>query len=291
MRLTVVTATMNVVSGGQAANLRRCVESVASVPCEHEHLIYDGASSDGTVEILHDLERTFKGVKVVSEKDRGIYDALNKGVCDAAGEYFYCLGADDFLCDPVALAKAVEHGERTGADIVISPTLVEGVLSRNPLRHRFLEAQMSYSHQGVIVKTRCMRAVNGFDCAYRICADLDAIQKLHLAGASHAEYPKPYADRSRGGASSDGAARRREDIGIFAKNFRVSEGIATKAYDERILPLRVVLPLLFHKSPLIRDAALHMLFNHIYRKVKTPSHTIKYVFDLPVIRRKRGSVR
>ena len=97
MKLTCVTATFNCIKAGNRERLIRCIESVAKLKTEHEHLIYDGASADGTAELLHELEVKTLGLKVISEPDTGIYNAINKGVRDAKGEWFYVLGADDYV--------------------------------------------------------------------------------------------------------------------------------------------------------------------------------------------------
>ena len=81
MKLTCVTATFNCIKAGNRERLIRCVESVAKLKIEHEHLIYDGASTDGTVDLLRELESITPRLKIVSEPDAGIYDALNKEEC------------------------------------------------------------------------------------------------------------------------------------------------------------------------------------------------------------------
>lgn len=92
MKLTCVTATFNCIKAGNRERLIRCVESVAKLKTEHEHLIYDGVSTDGTVELLRELEAKIPNLKVVSEPDTGIYNALNKGVRDAKGGMVLCVG-------------------------------------------------------------------------------------------------------------------------------------------------------------------------------------------------------
>ena len=67
MKLTCVTAVFNAIKSGNRESLIRCVESVAKLKTEHEHLIYDGASTDGTVALLRELEAKTPGVRVVSE--------------------------------------------------------------------------------------------------------------------------------------------------------------------------------------------------------------------------------
>ena len=108
MKLTCVTATFNCIKAGNRERLVRCIESVAKLKTEHEHLIYDGESTDGTAELLRELEAKTPGLKVVSEPDTGIYNALNKGVRDAKGDWFYVLGADDYILHPDVLDSIID---------------------------------------------------------------------------------------------------------------------------------------------------------------------------------------
>src|SRR3954465_6127677 len=84
--LTVVTPCLNAAS--------TLPEALASVPPgpEVEHVVVDGGSTDGTVEMLSGAS----GVRFVSEADRGLSDAMNKGVAMASGEYIGWLNADDY---------------------------------------------------------------------------------------------------------------------------------------------------------------------------------------------------
>ena len=85
-----------------------------SVPVEH--IVVDGASTDGTQEVLD----RYKGDLAValSEPDRGIYDAMNKGIALAAGDYVGLLNADDRHAGPDVLAAVIEAFESTGAGAV-----------------------------------------------------------------------------------------------------------------------------------------------------------------------------
>ena len=64
-------------------------------------------STDGTVELLRELEAKTPGLRVVSEPDTGLYNALNKGVRDAQGEWFYVLGCDDYIIHPQLLDEII----------------------------------------------------------------------------------------------------------------------------------------------------------------------------------------
>lgn len=81
-----------------------------------EHVIIDGASSDCTVEIIKAFQRD--QLRWISEPDQGIYDAMNKGISLARGEWLLFLGADDVLADPAVLADIFQTRELTKYDLV-----------------------------------------------------------------------------------------------------------------------------------------------------------------------------
>jgi glycosyltransferase involved in cell wall biosynthesis len=87
-RISVVTPTFNGV-----VTLRETIESVLAQEYKHwEHIVIDGGSTDGTLELL----RSFPHLQWVSEPDKGHYDAMNKGIARANGEIIAILNADDF---------------------------------------------------------------------------------------------------------------------------------------------------------------------------------------------------
>lgn len=103
MKLSIITINYN-----NAEGLRRTLESVAAQTNRNfEHIIVDGASTDGSVDVIKEYESTIKQsvtihqsiiqVKWVSEKDKGIYEAMNKGMRMAKGEYLLFLNSGDAL--------------------------------------------------------------------------------------------------------------------------------------------------------------------------------------------------
>lgn len=93
MKISVITVTYN-----SAATLRSTIESVLSQKWQdYEYLIVDGASSDGTIDIIKEYEPKFKGrMRWISEKDKGMYDGINKGIRMAAGDVVGIINSDDF---------------------------------------------------------------------------------------------------------------------------------------------------------------------------------------------------
>jgi glycosyltransferase involved in cell wall biosynthesis len=86
--------------------LENCINSITRQTYHHcEHIIVDGGSTDGTVDIL----KKYQHLKWISEPDKGIYDAMNKGIKLAKGEWIYFLGGDDRLYNKNVLEKISKY--------------------------------------------------------------------------------------------------------------------------------------------------------------------------------------
>ena len=97
MKISIITATFN-----SGATLRDTLESVLSqTHNDVEHIIKDGGSSDNTLEIAGSFRQRYadagKSLVIVSEKDSGLYDAMNKGIAMATGDVIGILNSDDFV--------------------------------------------------------------------------------------------------------------------------------------------------------------------------------------------------
>lgn len=110
-KVSVVTTTYNDIE-----NLKRILAEVKKQTYPNiEHIIVDGGSTDGTVELLKELEEKEPGrISWMSEKDNGIYDAINKGICMATGEIVGC--CFDRYADEGVLMRMVEIMEKEGTD-------------------------------------------------------------------------------------------------------------------------------------------------------------------------------
>lgn len=99
MKITIITAVYN-----RAGTIGQAIASVRSQSwADVEHLVIDGASSDGTLAAVEAARHP--KMRVVSEPDKGIYDALNKGVALAAGEVVGLMHSDDFFAHERVLEK------------------------------------------------------------------------------------------------------------------------------------------------------------------------------------------
>lgn len=250
MKLTAVTAVYNVIAAGNRDALIRCVESVAKLKTEHEHLIYDGASTDGTVELLRKLETKTLGLKVVSEPDTGIYNALNKGVRDAKGEWFYVLGCDDCILSPDIMDEILSQNEAMCNEIVTPVKTHDGV--REITTDRIFRST-PYGHQGTIVQTSTVRRLGGFDERYRICADYDLMLKIHETSCRIKYINRVFAYfDGRGVSFQERSTTINEQAAIAGTHFHSTPDRMLKARFGCRPPAHIYLPYLFHADDALR---------------------------------------
>jgi glycosyltransferase involved in cell wall biosynthesis len=113
MLLSVITINLNNLSG-----LKKTVASIMSQAyTDFEYIIIDGASTDGSAEYVKELKSDGKNLKILSEPDRGIYHAMNKGLVLAKGEYVHFLNSGDYLVDNNVYGK-VFRKSLSKADVI-----------------------------------------------------------------------------------------------------------------------------------------------------------------------------
>jgi glycosyltransferase len=251
MKLTCVTATFNCIKAGNRERLIRCVESVAKLKTEHEHLIFDGASTDGTVELLRELEVKIPNLKVVSEPDTGIYNALNKGVRDAKGEWFYVLGADDYICVPEVMDGLLYGNLNSDYDVIVAPVErdVLNSLYSSPSDMKWFFERHPHSHQGLIMKTSVVRRCDGFDERYKVCADYDMAFKTHEMCVNYHYTTMPFAFYSAGGFSELANGFGGSDVQqILQYHLHLCDTEYLISRKRGFYPIRKMLPFLFHSD-------------------------------------------
>lgn len=109
-KISIITTTYNA-----AATLRHCFASLVEQTVPFKHIIVDGGSTDGTLEIIEEYAK-LGDVRFISEPDEGLYDALNKGIQMATGDVIGILHADDFYADEKVLARVAEVFEDPSVD-------------------------------------------------------------------------------------------------------------------------------------------------------------------------------
>jgi glycosyltransferase involved in cell wall biosynthesis len=170
--LTVITVCFNTES-----TIRNCIESVAcGKTADVEYLIIDGASTDSTLTIA----RQYSGAIdfLVSEPDNGIFDAMNKGLALAKGEFVAFLNADDlYLPTTISIVLDAIRKDKNNVDVFYGDWIGVNGRGEEILRkaeHR-LRSRYMLCHQAMIARRSIFPSPNGFNCRYQFCADFDLI--------------------------------------------------------------------------------------------------------------------
>ena len=181
--ITVVTVVYNGAEG-----IERTIQSFLQQDrSDCEYVIIDGGSKDGTQEILRKHAASID--VCVSEPDQGIYDAMNKGLRRARGEWVYYLNCGDSLASPDVLREVSSTLRQTKRSIVAGSVLVNlpGEPEARfplPITQGSSARQLFHAHlchQALFVRRSAYRQQGGFDRSYRLFADFDVCVKIILA--------------------------------------------------------------------------------------------------------------
>jgi glycosyltransferase involved in cell wall biosynthesis len=191
-KLTVITVNLNAVNG-----LAKTLDSLKSQNCksEIEFIVIDGLSSDGSIDLL---EKNRNEIDVlVSSKDRGVYDAMNKGVEKSTGEWLYFLNAGDTFLDDNSLSTILDAMD--DSDVLYSDVLVDK--SRKIYTFETSFDKRKLNHQGFVYRKELhghfgpYTVIEGFTAA-------DYLFFLQLNGLKVKKLTKPIAIFQLGGLSS-----------------------------------------------------------------------------------------
>lgn len=182
--VTIVTITFNLIKSGREKTFRQCLESVHAQTYENfEHVVIDGGSKDGTVELIKEYAN--KGwIKYISEPDSGIYDAMNKGIEMAKGKYVGFLNSDDFYHDTRGVEVSVNALEKTNADFSYAP-VINFDENNNTKKTNFPDMSKVFfsivpNHQTMFLSREMMINEGMFDTNFKCIADYDMTVRLCL---------------------------------------------------------------------------------------------------------------
>jgi len=220
--VTVVTAVYNLIQAERKDDFIKCLESVhAQTYGNIEHLVIDGASTDGTLDLLKQYS-DLGWIKYISEFDSGIYDAMNKGINNAKGKYLIFLNSDDYF-NPNAISLSVEYLEKHNADFSFGKAKMFNLQNDTSLifypNESIFISSMPFSHQTMLCKTSVLRE-NLFDTRFKIGSDLDLIIRLYLKGSQSVYVPYVLANYNMLGFSGTNREAVYQDYAaIFQKNY------------------------------------------------------------------------
>jgi glycosyltransferase involved in cell wall biosynthesis len=204
MKISVITAVYN-----RRATVAQALASVQEQSHRDvEHVVIDGASTDGTLQAIE--ERAGSNMVLVSEPDRGIYDALNKGIKHCSGDVIGLMHSDDYYADQGVLADVAAAFADPMIDAVYGD--LDYVDGRRIVRrwragvyHRdLLDWGWMPPHPTLYVRRRVIERWGAYDTRYRISADYDCILRYFGEGRIRSAYlPRVLVKMRVGGASNE----------------------------------------------------------------------------------------
>ncbi|MDD3602581.1 MAG: glycosyltransferase family 2 protein [Sulfurovum sp.] len=226
MKISIITSVYN-----NASTIEDAIRSVLSQNYSNiEYIVIDGASTDGTVEVIEKYEDQIS--TFVSEKDKGIYDGLNKGVALATGEIIGFLHSDDIYADENIIAEVVETFRKNGMDSVYGDLVyVDKQDTDRVFRYwksghytpQKLSGGWMPPHPTFFVKRELYERCGNFDLGFKIAADYDLmLRMLEKCKITTAYLPKVLYKMRVGGASNRSLKnilrKSREDIKALKNN-------------------------------------------------------------------------
>ena len=225
MKISIITPTYN-----SEKTIKDTIESVLNQTYkDFEHIIIDGLSKDNTIEIIKGYEKKYDGrLKVVSEKDKGLYDAMNKGIQMASGDIIGILNSDDIYAKNDVLQTIINKFNETNCDGTYSNLIFMDEETMSKPQRIWKSPKGNYkngwhpAHPTLYLKKEVYNKIGLFDLDFRIAADYDFMIRMMLDKSIKLEYIDEYIIYMRtGGTSTDG-------IKGYIKNLKEAQKVLIK---------------------------------------------------------------
>lgn len=223
-KISLVTVCFN-----SAATIEDTIKSVACQTCpDIEYIVVDGLSTDTTLEIV----RRYDGVvtTLISERDKGLYDAMNKGIAHATGDIIGLINSDDVLADENVLAAVARaFVDNPGVDAcygdlcyVKSDDLTQTVRywRSNPYRRGLIKKGWVPPHPTLYVRREVYERCGGFDLTYRIAADFELMMRFFEVHDIRSVYIPKVMVKMRLGGTTNRSLRN-----IFLQNMEIRRAL------------------------------------------------------------------
>lgn len=211
MKISIITATYN-----SGSTVRDTIESVLRQTYQDiEYIIVDGVSKDNTLSIVKSYKSKFQGqMRLISEPDHGIYDAMNKGIRMATGDVVGMLNSDDFYTSDDVLQRVAEVFECHNPDAVYGDihyvddsdlTKCIRYYSSRIFRRWLMRFGFMPAHPSFYCRRTVYERHGAFDTSLRIAADFENLLRLIFVNRIKTKYiPTDFVTMRTGGASSSG---------------------------------------------------------------------------------------
>lgn len=226
MKVSIITATYN-----SAKTISDTLNSLnAQTYPDIEYIIIDGGSKDNTLSLIK--SSCSRVSVIVSEPDKGIYDALNKGISSATGDIIGFLHSDDFFAYPDAVMDIVEAMRASNADAVYGDLNYISSTDNNVIVRKWVSGEFDIKkmklgwmppHPTFYMKRSCYQHFGSFDLSYKISADYDSLLRYLWIHKIAVKYiPKVIINMRVGGVSnrslSNMIMKTKEDVKAMKSN-------------------------------------------------------------------------
>ena len=207
MKISIITVCWN-----SEKYLKTAIESVLNQAYKDiEYIIIDGGSTDGTLDIIKKYEPLFDGrMRWISEKDNGIYDAMNKGINRSSGEVIGLLNSDDFYISNTSLEKIAAIFIKENVDSVYADLYYVREFETDKIvrgwktgKRRPFSKGWHPAHPSFFVKKEVYNKYGNFNLNYRIAADFEIMLRFLEKYSVSSFYLKEYIVKMRLGGESN----------------------------------------------------------------------------------------
>lgn len=201
------------VSRNSVETIERAIRSVSQQDWPNiEHIVIDGGSTDGTLEVLQTYYSKLS--YMISEPDHGIYDAMNKGILQASGDVICFLNSDDQYVSDTVLSEVALRMDQYGVDALMGD--VSYFHKSNPMRtvrryqsSRFSPKRLAWgwmpAHPALFLRKKIFDSVGGFKIDYRISGDFEFIVRAFKKyEPTYMNFPEVLVRMQVGGVSTGG---------------------------------------------------------------------------------------
>ncbi|WP_420767814.1 glycosyltransferase family 2 protein [Pseudomonas sp. NR3] len=208
LKISIITVCYNSVE-----TIRDTIESVLSQQYpDIEYIIVDGASKDGTLELISEYEGRIS--KVISESDKGIYDAMNKGVQAATGDFVGILNSDDVFAGSDVIHNLVAHlqnnpsADAVYADLVFVQRKEMDVVTRRYSSSGFSPWKVRFGfmipHPTFYARRELFEKYGSYKLGYRVSADFELMARFMSKGVKMIRHSAVMVKMREGGISTTG---------------------------------------------------------------------------------------
>lgn len=229
--------------------LEQCILSVLNQTYKNiEYIVVDGGSTDGTLDLIRKYDQRL--TKWISGKDKGLYDALNKGISMATGDAIAILHSDDFYTGNNVLERYADLFEKTGCDAVYSDLYYvkkddtdkivrrwkSGVFHKKSFRRGWMPP-----HPTFVATLDCYKKFGAFDLAFKTAADYELMLRFIEKNKIRLAYLRDFTIKMRVGGKSNVSMKNRLNANLEDRKAWERNGLTPAFYTLYLKPIRKIL--------------------------------------------------